>query len=167
MARNIGADGSTVYRAAITIKDKTTGDTHTDYEGPYATAAAAQGRVTFWTNHLAELHPDTFKPTGTSRAEGHVEQAHTAWTPVGEAVNPLAIAPEFIAEHTRRVRAQAYRDAADEMETCQAAADAEERDRHGFLDHESELQGAAVRDMAAHLRRRAAEIHPAPEEQQQ
>ncbi|MEU3098539.1 hypothetical protein ABZ690_28235 [Streptomyces sp. NPDC006967] len=58
MARNIGADGRTVYRAAVTITDRTTRDTHTDYEGPYATAAAAQARVTFWTNHLAELHPD-------------------------------------------------------------------------------------------------------------
>lgn len=57
-------------------------------------------------------------------------------------------------------RAEAYRDAADEIEACQAAQDDEERNRHGFLDHETVLQGAAVRDMAAHLRKRADETAP-------
>ncbi|NEC27205.1 hypothetical protein G3I20_11700 [Streptomyces sp. SID8111] len=88
-------------------------------------------------------------------AEGHIEQAHTVWTRVGEDADPIAAA-----------QAQAYRDAAAEMEACQADQDDEERNRHGFLDHESELQGAAVRDMAAHLRKRADAIHPAPKEQQ-
>lgn len=143
MARNIGADGRDVYRAVIAFTGRK-GDQWTEHEGPYAKLGAARARVTFWSNHMAS--------SGGS-ATGRVEQAHTVWAPVGEQTDPTAA-----------IRAQAYRDAAAEIEACQAHADAEERDRHGYLDHESELMGAAVRDMAAHLRKRADEIHPATEE---
>ncbi|MEU3097192.1 hypothetical protein ABZ690_21020 [Streptomyces sp. NPDC006967] len=146
MARNIGADGRTVYRARI-VRTYDDDRTVTSHEGPYTEPGPARGRITLWRNRMAYQDGPA--------VEGHVEQAHTIWTPMGDDVDPIAA-----------VRAQAYCDAADEMEACQTAQDDEERNRHGFLDHESEQQGAAVRDMAAHLRRRAAEIHPAPEEQQ-
>lgn len=75
MARNINAKTGDVYRAVITSTNRD-GTTSTWYEGPYATAGAARGRVTFWTNHLTD--PDT----GKSRATGHVEQAVTTWSQV-------------------------------------------------------------------------------------
>lgn len=79
MARNIGADrNGDVYRAVITITNHD-GTTRTKHEGPYAKASQARGRVTFWTNYYAEPNPDTFEPTGTSRATGHIEQATTTW----------------------------------------------------------------------------------------
>jgi hypothetical protein len=78
MARDINADGGDVYRAAITITDHKTGDQKTYHEGPYATPGAAQGRVTFWTNYLAEHDDETGERTG-SRATGHVERAVTTW----------------------------------------------------------------------------------------
>lgn len=124
MARNIGADGSDVYRAVI-VKTYADGRTYTAHEGPYTEPGPARARITFWRNRMAAYDDG-------SSAEGHVEQAHTVWAPVGEDADPIAAA-----------HAQAYRDAADEMEACQAAA---------------------VRDMAAHLRKRADAIHPAAQE---
>ncbi|MCI3240257.1 hypothetical protein [Streptomyces spinosisporus] len=69
-------------------------------------------------------------------------------------------------EQQRRVKAEAEQEpadraavlleAADAIEARQAEIERQEQDEHGFLDHETELQGAAVRDMAAHLRRLAA-----------
>ncbi|RMB85591.1 hypothetical protein [Streptomyces shenzhenensis] len=55
-------------------------------------------------------------------------------------------------------RADAFREAADLIEQAQASEEAEEKERHGFLDHETGLQGAAVRDKAAYLRRLADEV---------
>jgi acyl-CoA reductase-like NAD-dependent aldehyde dehydrogenase len=54
-------------------------------------------------------------------------------------------------------RGAVLREAADEIEARQARLDAEELDEIGSLDHETVLQGAAVRDMATHLRRVADE----------
>ncbi|MEU9925083.1 hypothetical protein AB0H51_28010 [Streptomyces griseoluteus] len=81
MARNIGADGSAVYRAVITITDRKTGEESLKYEGPYSTPGAAHGRVSFWVNYLAE-YDDYDRRTG-SRATGVVERAHTVWLPAG------------------------------------------------------------------------------------
>lgn len=72
MARNIGADGSDVYRAVIAFTGSK-GDQWTEHEGPYAKLGAARARVTFWSNYMAR--------SGGS-ATGHVEQAHTVWTQV-------------------------------------------------------------------------------------
>ncbi len=126
MARNIGADGRDVFRAVITFGDSTT----PRYEGPYTTPGAARGRVSFWQNYLARC--------GGS-ATGHVEQAHTVWAPAGEQADPSAAA-----------RAQAYRDAADEINALPQ-------------DYECDPGRG---DAAEYLRRRADEIHPATQEQQ-
>lgn len=60
-------------------------------------------------------------------------------------------------------RAAVLRAAADDVEALRDRREAEERNQHGFLDHESELQGAAIRDVIAHLRRRADEAIKAEE----
>ncbi|WP_053913674.1 hypothetical protein [Streptomyces sp. TP-A0875] len=127
MARNIGADGSTIYRAVIqkTYED---GRTWTAHEGPYTEPGPARARLTFWRNRMA-------RRGGT--AHGHVEQAHTTWAPVGEDPDP-----------TDAIRAQAYRDAADEITAEYTGPD---RDR-------------AARAAADFLRRRADHIHPAAQE---
>ncbi len=52
-------------------------------------------------------------------------------------------------------RAEVLRESADEIERQQAIEEAEERDRFGFLDHESEICRGAVRDKAEWLRRLA------------
>ncbi|MFB6846226.1 hypothetical protein ACFCXS_15375 [Streptomyces sp. NPDC056373] len=91
MARNIGADGRTVFRAVITFGNSTT----PRYEGPYSSAGGARARVSFWRNHLARSE---------GSATGRVEQAHTVWTPVGEQADPIAAAI-----------ARAYRAVADEI----------------------------------------------------
>ncbi|MFE5851995.1 hypothetical protein ACFQ61_02045 [Streptomyces sp. NPDC056500] len=81
MARHIAPDETGhVYRAVITITPHTR-EPYTKHEGPYGTAAAAQGRVTFWTNHYADRDEDD-ELTGTSRATGHIEQGKTVWEPV-------------------------------------------------------------------------------------
>jgi hypothetical protein len=72
MARNIGADGSTVYRAVITFANAD-GTTTTRHEGPYGKVGAARARVSFWRNYLTD--PDT----GESTATGHIERAVTTW----------------------------------------------------------------------------------------
>ncbi|AVH58400.1 MULTISPECIES: hypothetical protein [Streptomyces] len=117
MARNIGADGRTVYRAVI-VKTYADGRTYTAHEGPYTEPGPARARVTFWVNRM------TAYGDGRS-ATGHVEQAHTVWAPVGEQVDPLAAA-----------RAQAYRGAAD-------ALDASETLRDLTDDHMSDVHAAA------------------------
>jgi hypothetical protein len=88
MARNIGADGATVYRAVIRFEwpDR---DAWTKHEGPYDTAGQAKARVTFWTNYRAETDPDC-------TTTGHVEQAHTVWAPIGEQPAPNPAARAFI-----------------------------------------------------------------------
>ncbi|MFE1842398.1 hypothetical protein [Streptomyces sp. NPDC059515] len=132
MARNIGADGSTVYRAVITHTNRV-GQQWTDHEGPYAKLGAARARVTFWRNYWA-------RNNGT--ATGHVEQAHTVWAPVGEEPRPdLATV------------AAAYRQAAELISTADELRDYTD-------DHMGDIHEAA-----AFLRRRADEIHPAPQEQ--
>jgi crotonobetainyl-CoA:carnitine CoA-transferase CaiB-like acyl-CoA transferase len=68
--------------------------------------------------------------------------------------------PDARIEWPDTIRAEAFREAASEIEARQAARDTEERARFGNLDHESVLQGAAVRDTAAHLRARADGIAP-------
>ncbi|MEV5086858.1 hypothetical protein AB0N18_02725 [Streptomyces griseoincarnatus] len=73
MARNIGADGRTVYRAVIT--KSIDGREWTSHEGPYTEPGPARARVSFWRNRMR-------RNGGT--AEGHIEQAHTVWTPAGE-----------------------------------------------------------------------------------
>jgi hypothetical protein len=54
-------------------------------------------------------------------------------------------------------RAAVLREAADAIEAEQSREEAEEQAQHGSLDHETVLQGAAVRDKAALLRRMADE----------
>ncbi|MFD9853433.1 hypothetical protein ACFWXZ_14390 [[Kitasatospora] papulosa] len=79
MPRNIGADrNGDVYRAVIVITEDD-GTTWTKHEGPYDKPSTARARVTFWTRYHAERDPDTFEPTGRSRATGHIEQATTTW----------------------------------------------------------------------------------------
>lgn len=94
MARNIGADGSTVYRAVIQ-KTYDDGRAWTAHEGPYTDPGPARARITFWRNRMR-------RNDGT--ATGHVEQAHTVWAPIGEQPDPIAAAT-----------AAAYRAAADEI----------------------------------------------------
>ncbi|MGP3684127.1 hypothetical protein ACTVZO_05335 [Streptomyces sp. IBSNAI002] len=81
MARSIGmAADASVFRAVITITDRDGTET-TKHEGPYGSIGAARARVTFWTNYLAELDEETFKPTGRSRACGYVEEGSVSWQP--------------------------------------------------------------------------------------
>ncbi|MFF5784212.1 hypothetical protein ACFY8P_04485 [Streptomyces sp. NPDC012693] len=54
-------------------------------------------------------------------------------------------------------RAAALREAADAIDARQAKLDAEIRAEYGELDLTTELEGAATRSMAAHLRRMAEE----------
>ncbi|MFK0159169.1 hypothetical protein ACIQVK_44750 [Streptomyces sp. NPDC090493] len=78
MARKIMAEHGAVYRAVInwTEVPEKGGTPHTEYEGPYGEPGAAQGRVTFWENHLRDFE------TGETRASGHVEEGVvTNWTP--------------------------------------------------------------------------------------
>jgi len=132
MARNIGADGSTVYRAVIT-KTYDNGRTYTAHEGPYTEPGPARARVSFWRNRME-------RNGGT--AAGHIEQAHTVWTPVGEQPRPdLATV------------AAAYRQAADLISTADEL-------RSYTDDHMGDIHEAAD-----YLRRRADELHPAPQEQ--
>ncbi|MGW3166956.1 hypothetical protein ACWC9Q_29680 [Streptomyces sp. NPDC001142] len=73
MARNIGADGRTVYRAVITFRDQCRdAKPSTRYEGPYDNIAAARARVTFWRNYWAAYEDG-------SSATGYVEKATTTW----------------------------------------------------------------------------------------
>lgn len=90
MPRNIGADGRTVYRARITTTDAATGNPYTWHEGPYSKPGAALARVTFWANYHRE-------DDGTTPTSGVVEQAHTVWTPVGQAPDAAVYAPAVAA----------------------------------------------------------------------
>ncbi|MFJ8900013.1 hypothetical protein [Streptomyces sp. NPDC102370] len=149
MARNIGADGRTVYRAVIT-KTYDNGRQWTSHEGPYTEPGPARARVSFWRNRMR-------RNGGT--AEGHIEQAHTIWAPLdGKEQRPAERAAAAI-------RAQAYRDAA-----AQLRADADTAEAAVMAHYGNDIgKGAAdmLRVAATDLDRRAAEIHPAPEEQQQ
>ena len=79
MARSIGmAADATMFRAVIT-KHYPGNTPFTDYEGPYGSAAAAQGRVTFWVNYLAVRDEETGELTGESCASGFVEQGEITW----------------------------------------------------------------------------------------
>ncbi|WP_413102252.1 hypothetical protein [Streptomyces sp. Inha503] len=79
MARSIGmAADATVYRAVIQFTNRD-GTTRTEYEGPYGGIGAARARVSFWTNHLADIDEETGERTGTSRASGHVERGTVSW----------------------------------------------------------------------------------------
>jgi hypothetical protein len=62
---------------------------------------------------------------------------------------------DYAVEVARAERIATYRAAADEIEAEQQRIEAAERARFGFLDHETELQGAAVYAVAARLRARA------------
>jgi hypothetical protein len=133
MPRNIGADGRTVYRAVI-VKTYADGREYTAHEGPYTEPGPARARVSFWRNRMQ-------RNGGT--AEGHIEQAHTVWTPVGEDADPIAAA-----------RAQGIREAADAIDN----------------DDDCECGGCDTcqpRALARMLRDRAAAIHPAGEESDQ
>lgn len=77
MARNIGADGTDVFRAVIDCRYPK-GGTELKHEGPYGSIGAARGRVTFWENYL---HDDEDDQVGAS---GHVERAVTRWVPIDE-----------------------------------------------------------------------------------
>lgn len=136
MVRNIGADGRTVYRAVITFKDqRRDGKSGTRYEGPYDSVGAARARVSFWRNRMAAYGDG-------SSAEGHVEQAHTIWAPLdGKEQRPAERAADAI-------RAQAYRDAADDIDA----------------EYPGPGVDRAARYAAEFLRRRADEIHPATQE---
>jgi hypothetical protein len=147
MARNIGADGSTVYRAVIE-KTYADGRTYTAHEGPYTELGPARARVTFWRNRMAAY--------GDGRsATGHVEQAHTVWAPVGEDVD-RAQAAERAA-----IRAEAYRDAARLGD--QLAAEMREADGRWPEEWSSREVRDAVQSVAGELRNHAAKIHPAEE----
>jgi hypothetical protein len=126
VARNIGADGRTVYRAVITFGDSPT----PRYEGPYGTAGTARARVSFWRSYLAR---------NGSSATGRVEQAHTLWTPVGEAVDPIAAA--------RAAGIREAADAIDNSDTCDCGG----------------CTPCVLRAHAEALRRRADQIHPVEE----
>ncbi|MGW0134849.1 hypothetical protein [Streptomyces sp. NPDC003299] len=78
MARNIGADGSRVYRAVVE-KTYDDGRTWTTHEGPYTEPGPARARITFWANHMRRRG---------GNATGRVEQAHTVWAPLGEQARP-------------------------------------------------------------------------------
>ncbi|CAL9529932.1 hypothetical protein [Streptomyces sp. enrichment culture] len=142
MARNIGADGRTVYRAVITSTSPNSRPS-TWYEGPYSKPGTARARIAFWRGYLAR---------SGSTAEGHVEQAHTIWAPLdGKEQRPAERAAAAI-------RAQAYRDAAADIETQLRA--------EGYaLDCACEsCTPCLLRDYPAMLRARADAIHPAPQE---
>jgi hypothetical protein len=134
MARNIGADGRTVYRAVIE-KTYADGRGHTAHEGPYTEPGPARARVTFWANRMARLD---------GSATGRVEQAHTVWAPVGEQTDPTAAS-----------RAQAYRDAARIMR--------EESGSYGSPSYDYET-GPGMGRAADRLDELADEIRPAAEE---
>lgn len=69
-----------VYRAAIT-KQYRGQEPFTAYEGPYATAAAARARLTFWKNYLADRDLDIDgSQRGESWATGHVEVGTVSWS---------------------------------------------------------------------------------------
>lgn len=144
MARNIGADGSTVYRAVI-VKTYADGRTYTAHEGPYTEPGPARARVTFWHNRMQ-------RNGGT--AEGHIEQAHTVWTRVDEQADPIAAA-----------RAAGIREAAAQLRADADAAESavEAHYGHGIGKGSAEM----LRVAAAALARRADAIHPATEEPQQ
>ncbi|MFD8611057.1 hypothetical protein [Streptomyces sp. NPDC059631] len=127
MARNIGADGRTVYRARIT-RTRPDSQPSTWHEGPYGSVGAARARVSFWRNYLGR---------SGSEVTGEAEQAHTVWTAVGE--QPPV---------DQAARAQAYRDAADDIDAEYTGPGADR----------------AARYAAAFLRRRADQIQPAAEE---
>jgi hypothetical protein len=129
MARNIGADGRDVYRAVIRF-EYPDGDAWTKREGPYEKPGTARARVGFWRNRMAAHDSDT-------KTTGHVERA-TTWHRFDEQADPTAA-----------LRAQAYRDAADEINALPQ-------------DYECDPGRG---DAAEMLRRRAAEIHPARKEQ--
>jgi hypothetical protein len=82
MARNIGMTDGRVYRAVITKTyaghDGEPESTVTHAEGPYTTAGAALGRVSFWRNLVA----GSLGWGHLLRAEGHVETAELKWEPV-------------------------------------------------------------------------------------
>lgn len=139
MARNIGADGSDVYRAVITTTDAATDKPFTWHEGPYAKPGAAAARVTFWANY----HRDD--EDGSTPTRGHVEQAHTVWAPIGQTADPIAAA-----------RAQAYRDA------IEAARSEYLTDNTGTDEDEAYNRGIA--DAIAAIDARAAETFAATEE---
>jgi hypothetical protein len=146
MARNIGADGRTVYRAVITITDHD-GAQSTRYEGPYDSPAAARARVTFWRNHM---------PRWGGSATGRVEQAHTIWAPLdGKEQRPAERAAAAI-------RAQAYREIAAQLraDADDAEAAVEAHYGHGIGKGAAEI----LRVAAADIDRRADAIHPATEE---
>ncbi|MBG7704855.1 hypothetical protein HCJ76_44040 [Streptomyces sp. MC1] len=151
MARNIGADGAAVYRAVITITDRKTGEEAVKYEGPYATPGAAQGRVSFWVNYLAE-YDDEDRRTG-SRATGVVERAHTVWLPAG------APAPQPAPE-ADAIRAEAFRVAAEATATFLRATPV--LTRGGIA---AAAANDALNRLAEHLRARADEIHPTAEKE--
>ncbi|MGW3711366.1 hypothetical protein ACWDN6_14610 [Streptomyces albogriseolus] len=141
MARNIGADGSTVYRAVIT-KTYDNGREWTSHEGPYTEPGPARARVSFWRNRMR-------RNGGT--AEGHIEQAHTVWAPVGEDADPTAA-----------IRAQAYRDAAAQLDQRASSLDA-----LSSSDHDAEAYAVReLADAANALRALADAVHLAPQEPQ-
>lgn len=119
------------------------GPEYTSAYGPFPKLGTARGQLTFHT-------VDAYGNPQHGVVSGHIEQAHTVWTPVGEDAGPIVVTPEFIAEHTRNVRAQAYRDAADDIDAEYPGPGADR----------------AARYAAEYLRRRADAIHPATEEPQ-
>jgi hypothetical protein len=70
------------------------------------------------------------------------------------------IADTWVVVHRAEVRPQVLNEAADLIEAEQHRLDDAENAKHGFLDHEAELQHIAVHAMGA-LLRRAAEGAPA------
>ncbi|MFD3535335.1 hypothetical protein [Streptomyces sp. NPDC058664] len=84
-----------------------------------------------------------------------LDQSWYRWGPPGtpktDSLNRL------IDAHAAEVRAAALREAADAIDARQNKLDAEIRAEYGELDRDTELEGAATRSMAAHLRRMAEE----------
>lgn len=80
MPRRIAVTEDTpVFRAVITKKYPNS-EAFVSYEGPYLTAAAARGRVTYWTNYLNERDENGVMSTTTF---GHVETGRVTWTKEG------------------------------------------------------------------------------------
>jgi hypothetical protein len=80
VARNMNmSPDAPVYRAVVT-RTYPSGEVRTWCEGPYATAGAAQARVTFWINDCRVYDDDLCMYTGESWATGHVDTGTVSWS---------------------------------------------------------------------------------------
>lgn len=79
MARTMNLDSdAAIYRAKI-LKKYRLSDPIVAYEGPYTTPAAAQARITFWANYLADRDYETGEVSTDQWAKGEVEVGTVTW----------------------------------------------------------------------------------------